>query len=319
MNTRTIKHNVWPVFAALLLTAGSGALLTWSVNGLFYISSPPIVLSLTLLSVFTYIAGAVLLGRTVDSAYKYHGNGNRNGVLFAFLLIAGGVLILCFNTGMLNPVWKYFFLSWPMLLFVIGTIFFCRMKIILGIILATSGIFFLMEKASNIYPDGVHLAQFTAMFWPVLLIIFGVVLLLGFVIRPGRFRPGHRRHRKGNEQSASDINENIDGKINYKISFSGIEQVILDPVFKGGTIDVTFGGVELDLRRTSLAEGDTFLEIQVLMGGVEVTAPDNWDIEVRSNGFIGGVADSRIKTTEKDRSRKLIVIAKCTLGGIDIK
>ena len=84
-------------------------------------------------------------------------------------------------------------------------------------------------------------------------------------------------------------------------------------------IEVTFGGIELDLRRTTLAEGDTFLNINVVFGGVEITAPDNWDIEIRPNRFAGGIEDSRVKGLEKDRSRKLIIIAKCTFGGIDIK
>lgn len=320
MNSRTNKQKGFFAVAAILLMIGGGALLTWTINGLYHTLAPFGVLSLALLSVFIYIAGGVLSGQLVNRTYNCHGNNNNNGILLALLLIAGGLLMLCFNIGALNPVWRGFFFSWPMLLFVFGAIFFCRRRFILGIILAAPAIFFLMERTSEVYPEGLRFDH-AAMFWPILYIIFGIILLLGIVLRPKRFRYGHRYHRNGEKQpmSDSDINENIDGRINYKVSFSGIEQVILDPVFRGGTIDVTLGGVELDLRRTSLEEGDTFLEIHTMMGGVEITAPDNWEIEIRSNGFIGGTADSRVKTTEKDRTRKLIIIAKCTLGGIDIK
>ncbi|MDR2915624.1 MAG: cell wall-active antibiotics response protein, partial [Tannerella sp.] len=158
----------------------------------------------------------------------------------------------------------------------------------------------------------------------VLIVVCGILILLGAIIRPGRFRSGRFRkghHHKGNwkENYTPGENENSDGKINYQFVFSGTEQVILDPVFKGGRIDVTFGGMELDLRRTSLAEGDTFLSINTTFGGVEITAPDNWDIEIQAKSTIGGVTDSRDKNTEKDRTRKLIIIATCTLGGIEIK
>ena len=77
--------------------------------------------------------------------------------------------------------------------------------------------------------------------------------------------------------------------------------------------------MELDLRRTSLAEGDTFLYVKAVFGGVEITAPDNWDIEIHSKGFVGGVSDSRVKNIEKDHTKKLIIIAQSTFGGIEIK
>ena len=226
--------------------------------------------------------------------------------------------MLSFNTGTLNPVWKSFFFSWPMLLFVIGAVNVCKFHFIPGIICAAAGKFFLIEKAADIFPGDFAYEQFASTYWPALIIIFGVIILLGTLIRPGRF---NRNRHKGNwkKDYAPDENENNDGKINYQFVFSGTEQVILDPVFRGGTIDVTFGGMELDLRRTSLAEGDTFLYVKAVFGGVEITAPDNWDIEIHSKGFVGGVSDSRVKNIEKDHTKKLIIIAQSTFGGIEIK
>lgn len=305
--------------SAIVLMVGSGALLTWAINDLYYTSSALVVIPLALLSVFTYILGASLLGQSIrkENTYQRHG-GLSSGIIFALLLIAGGTLMLCFNTGILNPIWKGFFLSWPMLLFIVGSINICRLRIILGIICAATGKFFLMEKAMIIYPDNFVYEQFISTYWPALIIIFGILIFLCIIIRPGRYK---RKRHKGNwkENYMPGENENNDGKINYQFTFSGTEQVILDPVFRGGNIDLTFGGMELDLRRTSLAEGETFLYINAIFGGVEITAPDNWDIEIRSETIVGGVTDSRVKNIDKDHTKKLIIISKCTFGGIEIK
>lgn len=299
---------------------GSGALLAWTINSLYYTSPALIVISLSILSVFTYILGASFFGRRIQkSGYRSY-EGLYNGMMFAFLLIASGLLLLLFNINYFSRAWRVFFFSWPMLLFVIGAVNVCRRRITSGSIIGSIGYFFLMKRASAIFPEDLMLEQFESTYWPALIIILGVFILLGLLIGPGRFGR-YRRHRgTWKESYAPNENENNDGKINYQFFFSGAaEQVILDPVFKGGTIDVTFGGMELDLRRTSLAEGDTFLYVKAAFGGVEITVPDNWNVEIHSKGFVGGTNDSRMKNFERDSTRKLVVIAKATFGGIEIK
>ncbi|MDR1224664.1 MAG: cell wall-active antibiotics response protein [Tannerella sp.] len=312
MNTN--KKNLLLAIAAIVLMVGSGALLERTVNGFHYTSSALAVISVSLLAVFIYILGVPLIGRSLQRERTRRPYGGFNsGLQFAFLLIAGGLLLLCFNTELLNPVWKRLFFSWPMLLFVLGAIHVCRSRFTSGIIACAAGYFFLMEKAARIYPGNLAFKQFVATYWPGLIILAGILILLRILAAPGRF------HRRGNRETP-DENVNSNGKINYRFIFSGTEQVILDPVFRGGTIEVTFGGLELDLRRTSLAAGDTFLYVKALFGGVEITAPGHWEIEIHSKGgFAGGVCDSRAKNVDKDPAGKLIVIATSTFGGIEIK
>lgn len=313
------NKNVLRVVSAIALIIGGGALLLWAINGLFGTSSALAIVSVVLLSLFLYILGASLLGGALkkDNMHHHYGGGN-NGVMFAFLLIGGGLLLLGFNTGLLHIEWRRFFFSWQMVLFIVGVIHLCRRNLIAGTLITIAGLFFLFEKTSVVFPYDIRLGEFVATFWPVFIIFFGVAILLGIVFRSGRFGKGHRRNR-WKDHYAPNEQENNDGKINYQFSFSGTEQVVLDPIFKGGNIDVTFGGMELDLRRTSLAEGDTFLYVKSTFGGVKISVPDNWDIEIRSKAVLGGVTDSRDKNVEKDRTRKLIIIADSTLGGIEIK
>ena len=306
---------------SIALMVGGGLLLNVTLNVLYGASPAILVILLALSSVFLYVIGALLMGRCINNGkHMFMGLGGINhNVVFALILVAIGLLLLEFNMGFLPHIWKRFFFSWPMALLILGIGQLFKPRFIGGAILSLIGVFFLFSRASNIYPDIELYEQFISTFWPLLIIIAGVLILLSAILRPGR--SGIRFHNKtifANDKQPNQ-SENNDGKINYRLTFSGTEQVILDPVFKGGNIEVTFGGIELDLRRTALAEGDTFLYINVTFGGVEITAPDNWDIELRPNRFAGGIEDSRVKGVEKDHSRKLIIIAKCTFGGIDIK
>ena len=316
---RTKTYMIGVLSVAFMI--GGGLLLNVTLNFLYGASPALLVILLALSSVFLYTIGALLMGRCVNSGkQRFMGLGGMNhNVVFALILVAIGLLLLEFNMGLLPHIWSSYFFSWPMALLILGIGQLFKPNFIWGAVLTLTSIFFLFSRASNIYPDIELYEQFISTFWPLLIIIAGVLILISAFLRPGN--RGVRFYHKVtcSEDKQPNQSENNDGKINYRLTFSGTEQVILDPVFKGGNIEITFGGLELDLRRTALAEGDTFLNINVLFGGVEITAPDNWDIEIRPNRFAGGIEDSRVKGMEKDRSRKLIVIAKCTFGGIDIK
>jgi len=319
MNTTKKNNSLLYAMLSIALMIGSGFLLFLTINQLYGASSAFVTLSLSLSAIFLFVAGTSLM-RIVNPKEKvsYSFNEKDGGIQTALLLIAAGGLLLCFNTELLNPVWKSFFFSWPMLVFVIGTLCICKSHLIFGLIVAAGGTFFMIDKAAVIYPNEMIIEQITTNFWPAIFIISGVIILLYFFTKPKSYI---HYHCKGNwkENYAAEENENKDGKINYKFVFSGTEQVILDPVFKGGTIETTFGGMELDLRRTALAEGNTYLYINTTFGGVEIMAPDVWDIELKSHSFAGGVTDSRIKHLDIDHSRKLIIVAKCTFGGITIR
>lgn len=317
----TKNNGVISAIFAIILMIGSSILLNQTITTLFPAATPLVVISLTLLSVIIYVVGVTMMSRSIsllNKSQSYRHNKVGNGVIFALLLIGAGVLLLCFNTGWFVPVWKSFFFSWPMLLFILGIIHICKSHFTSGLIMAIIGKFFLFSDIAKIYPDSIVFQQFYSTYWPVLIIVLGLLIFLSIIIRPSCFR---KRRSRGHwhESYIANEQENQDGKINYQFTFSGTEQVFLEPEFKGGNIDVTFGGMELDLRHTSLPDGETFLYVNALFGGVEISAPDNWEIEVRSKSFVGGVSDSRVKNINKDQSKKLILVVKCTFGGIEIK
>jgi predicted membrane protein len=270
-----------------------------------------------LASVFLYVAGASWMGRIIVQRGEYwRFGGFHNGITFALLVIGIGLLLLCLNGGMLPVAWKCFFISWPMLLFVLGCSALCKIHYVPGIILTSIGTFFLVQR----FPGGSFDGQFVSTWWPVFIIIGGGLIFFSILLKPKQFIRA-RRHKKGcwEDNHFSTQKENSDGAINYKLVFSGMEQVILDPVFKGGIIETVFGGMELDLRLTALREGDTYLYVKTVFGGVDIKAPDSWLIEIRSDSAFGGVTDDRSKSRDFDHSKKLIIVANAVFGGVTIK
>jgi predicted membrane protein len=320
MKKKKNKLGLFAVLAIILMT-GSGVLLERTVNVLSSRAGAPATIVLLLISVSVFTVGTAWLGQTVSRHSICRSRpGSGNSIVFALLLIAAGLLLLGFNTGFLPGIWRDFFFSWPMLVFVFGAVELCRFRFFNGVILAATGKFFLIAQMAAVYPDDGRYEQFVATFWPVLVIVFGLLILFSIVFKPGCFRfDRHSGRGYWDDSYAASPEANSEGKIDYRFIFSGTEQVILDPVFKGGTIELILGGMELDLRHTSLREGETVLYVKALLGGLVVKAPAEWHIEIRSRAILGGVDDSREKNYSPDPAGKLIIVAKCVLGGVAIK
>jgi len=319
------KNLVLQAILSIAFIIGSGALLAWTLNSLSITMGALGVVSLVMLSILLFMIGATWLGRiSIAPASNNPYSNSRQGVTLALTVIAAGALLLAFNTGALPAVWKGFFFSWPMLLILFGFNEFCKLHFIPAIVLAAIGKFFLFDHLATIYPDDALYEQFTSTYWPVLIIIVGVLIFLQLLIRP-RFFSHQFCHRNNAGRQAkvygADRQEdaNSDGFVNYSYFFGGAEQVFLDPVFKGGVIEAVFGGVNLDLRQTSLPAGDTILQIHTLFGGAEITVPADWRVEIRPKTFFGGVSDTRHSNRDTAGDRKLIICAECLCGGVVIK
>ncbi|NLH23803.1 MAG: cell wall-active antibiotics response protein, partial [Bacteroidales bacterium] len=101
--------------------------------------------------------------------------------------------------------------------------------------------------------------------------------------------------------------------------FSGSDTVFLEPVFRGGNIESVFGGVTLDLRKTDLQEGVSYLKVSTVFGGVTLFIPPSWNVEIQSDSVFGNFKDNRPYAAGVDKNSKLIIKAECVFGGGEIK
>lgn len=240
-------------------------------------------------------------------------SSKSKGILFGFLLVIAGVLFLSFNFSWINPVWKPILFSWPMIFIVFGLIGLSKNNLPISIFWLVLGLFFLIPRIAAAYPGsfaGIN-GNFAYTYWPVLLILLGICFILRiFIGKNHKFG----RHRYVNSASIEGVN----GRIEKKVVFGGSESIFLDPVFHGGVISATFGGVVLDLRRTTLPEGETYLDIDATFGGVELYIPGDWMVEPKFQTVLGGVEDKRFILQPPDYTRKLILRGNLTFGGCEI-
>lgn len=322
MENMTAKQNpIVSVALPILLTLAGGALLGYS---LYILPAAPAygfpwAFAGAVAAFLLIMGGGFSFRRRGGNDYTHNYN---SAVTFGLFVIIAGVLLLCFNSGALPGLWKKVFFSWQMLLILLGSGELCRRHFVGGGILFAVGVFFIIRRLAPIYPD-IAASGFASTYWPILLIALGLMIIAGFVFRP----VGSRRNHSGRHCIGSDCRRDTSGSgsssgvVDISVGFGSAEQVYLDPVFQGGSISSVFGGVLLDLRRTELPEGDTYLKVESVFGGVEIYAPEGWNIEIRNESVFGGFADKRphIGGRTYDDGRKLVIKASNVFGGGEIK
>lgn len=243
-------------------------------------------------------------------------SGYNKGIGFGLVLMLIGVLFLGFNFGLIPMPLKSVIFSWQMLLIFLGVVNLLKRKLIPGMVLVFIGGFFILPI---IFP-GID-ANFAHVYWPLLLIAAGIIILLQRVVGPewgfGSWsqephykQNNHHPHQKGGQ--------NADGFSKNSVFGSG-EHIVLDPEFKGGELNAVFGGLSLDLRRTNLAVGETRLEVNAVFGGITIFVPNDWLVETHLDTVFGGFQDNRMVKEPLDPTRKLVITGSCVFGGGEIR
>lgn len=253
-------------------------------------------------------------------------------VFWGLAIITAGVILLLTGNGTIDMAWRGFFFSWHMLLIIFGLQALLHKHILFGMILIAVSLLvdpsFYVRVFNLNLGDAENLIFIQRQAFYVAIIIFGVWIILRGLFRKKTFcfDNNHRCHIDNDcnrEFSAKfgEINMDSDknGHIDYQFAFSGSEQIFLEPVFRGGNIKTVFGGLTLDLRKSVLEEGNTILNLDTAFGGVELIMPEDWYVDIRCQCFCGGFDDKRVNKSIQDRSKCLIINAKCFFGGGDIK
>jgi predicted membrane protein len=137
-----------------------------------------------------------------------------------------------------------------------------------------------------------------ASFWPALIILFGVSLLLG-------------RMRTTAEKVD---NASVDG-IGV---FGGRNQRVTSSQFKGADLTALFGGYELDLRDAAVAERPARISAVAMFGGIEIIVPRSWNVRIDVLPIFGGAEDSRPRREEEHEEIDLILTGFAAFGGISV-
>jgi hypothetical protein len=74
------------------------------------------------------------------------------------------------------------------------------------------------------------------------------------------------------------------------------------------------------MHRASTTRAEVDVEANAVFGGVEIWAPDNWDVVVHGAGILGGFEDKTHRPPDDGVPRpRLIIRGSAVFGGVVVK
>ena len=225
-------------------------------------------------------------------------SGQRGQTLVAGILILLGVLFLIDNLNILSlDAGNVIGTWWPLGIVILGV----------AQLLSTRG----TSPVSSLFLIGIgaflQLLVLDWVGWGVIwpLIIIGIGLTVLF---EGRLR----------RWPSAAISE--DGAIEVSTIFGGALRKVTSDDFHGGRLRAICGGVELDLRDTTLA-ADATLEVNILFGGIQIRVPEEWNVDIQGSPLFGATEDSRSRQTAQEQGPAPTLRLKTSIvfGGLEVK
>ncbi|WP_255193313.1 LiaF transmembrane domain-containing protein [Natronobeatus ordinarius] len=135
-------------------------------------------------------------------------------------------------------------------------------------------------------------------FWPVLVIAFGLSIVLG--------------------QYRSRVRATDDAYTSTFAAFGSVEKRNTSQSFAGGDLTAIFGGTELDLRDVELEERPAQVNAVALFGGVDVIVPREWNVRMDVLPILGGASDDRPRREGQHEEVDLVVTGFAAFGGVSV-
>jgi predicted membrane protein len=245
---------------------------------------------------------------------KFHRYRNLNKSIAALVLVVAGCVILGHNLGMVSDYFFRIIISWPMLLIALGLTSFLKRNPLPGCFLLGTGIYFILPRI--IGAESILLRNY----WPIFLIILGLIILFRRHGNPWcEWQRHSRRHHAFSGGGPRRTEQVTDGFVTVDVSFGNSRHIVLDPVFRGANLESSFGMITLDLRRTSLEDPETYINVNCSFGGVEICVPSHWSLFSELENTFGSCEDKRYVAQEIDTEHKLIVRGDVSFGSLEIK
>ncbi|MEA4884094.1 MAG: LiaF-related protein [Clostridia bacterium] len=206
--------------------------------------------------------------------------GSTLSRIFGGLIVIAGGLLLLNNFGITDvDVWSIIGRYWPLLIVAWGVGILLRPRCqqedggegsalpdsrVGGWIAVIVGLLILSGTSGQTFID---LARLWGAFWALLIILLGWSLL---------------------RSAQSPVSSAPAGRTHW-IVMSGLEQKQSGWELRSGSYVVVMGGADFDLRVANIPEGETYLDLTVMMGGIEIIAPLDLHVECEGSALLGGV------------------------------
>ncbi|HON51694.1 MAG TPA: LiaF-related protein [Bacteroidales bacterium] len=249
---------------------------------------------------------------------KTHHSHHKSGIGFAGLLILIGALLLSVRLHIFPQTYASVIISWQMLLIVLGIYNILKKHYITSVVLIGVGLFFIVPLIASVPNSFItDLPQnYFGTFWPVLLIFAGILIVIK---RTCYANESLHTHCKFHNHAQKSTWENTNGYVYKNSSFQTSEHIVLDPEFKGGDLQISFGETTLDLRKTTLSNEQVILNIKISFGSIIIYVPYNWNIQPQVDAAFGGFEDKRYGAEASTDNKSLIIRGNVTFGNAELR
>jgi predicted membrane protein len=223
--------------------------------------------------------------------------------ILGLMIIAVGVIFMLDNLDIIyaGSIMRY----WPAILVVFGVSKIAQARNasgqLFGWIIAAVGSLMLLDRM-----DFITFRVWD--WWPVVLIIVGLNFLRG----------SWRRKQSLAEHPFRDTATDSDAYIKNMAMMSGVKRIITSKEFRGGELSALMGGCEIDLREAEMKGNEAVLDVNIIMGGIELRVPMGWTVSVEATPIMGGVEDKSYPPKEGS-TKKLILTGTIIMGGVEVK
>lgn len=238
------------------------------------------------------------------------------GVVLILVAVLRGLRFL----SVIDPAVFSAVVSWQSLLVVLGFYGLITGSILGGGLLTLTGVYFLLPHLARLFafelPWDVHTIRqlyFTSMllFAGITILVFGARLI-------------DRAVSKARQAIVSTVDngqwQSDSGVVQLKSVFTGVEHEVIGKPFRGANIINSFAGTVLDLRNTDLKQGETFVDVKCVFGGVNIIVPAGWHVTSFTTSVFGATVDKRDMALRSPMGDKTLVIrGEVIFGGVEIR
>ena len=219
---------------------------------------------------------------------------NPARALFGLALVVVGGLFLAEATDLVDDAGDILGRWWPVGLILVAVVAYLSSprQWVGPVIIGAVGVLTLLTTTDVV--EG-SVWQF---FWPAIIIFLGASLI---------FRRTGAPRREGGEDAIEHFN-----------AFTGSQLASRSAAFRGGSIGVIFGSVELDLRDATPAP-DARLDVFTMFGGSEIRVPDGWRVDVKGFPLFGGFENATTRERLPVDAPRLEIEATVLFGGLEVK
>ena len=175
-----------------------------------------------------------------------------------------------------------------------------------------AGILFPIAFLCIIYDKQLGITALTP--WTVLIAaLFGSIGLSMIFPKKNKF---FKKSSSWSWEEGEKINIEDEGNIKISAAFSGGTKFINTDKFASANISCKYSGLQVYFDNAVMAENTAVIKLDVAFSGLELYIPKNWNVENRTNVFLGGVENK--KYGDKVYTNTLILTGDVKLSGVEI-